>query len=351
MDSKSIINSNTSTSSDLSKSKTPSTKIKAASAPIVPSSSVGEVKQQTSAPCYFHSLKENDAPPFQKPGVEPKPKLIIGSIFNEQTVVEMIAAADADKEYGLKKYLAEILVEQKITRNHDLSEKNFLISLLRETIDYAAQRDFDAFKLSVLLTIYLDSHCYFKWYYWQSPIAVWNYFKEIMIRHTIEDRDIVSADRIGGRRIDATSAAGEMEIRPRTVIVRLARRSLRDDLINGARVRRGATTADLNMAGAPRRFYVNERLTKLNRLLFRRARDAGQRAGWKYVWTRHGRILARRGPGDKDSPTGQEVFEPEECYDIITHFHTVYLSNLPLIHILTFGAYRLKLLWPYKPKA
>ncbi|XP_026737861.1 uncharacterized protein LOC113501067 [Trichoplusia ni] len=213
-------------------------KIKAASAPVIPILSEDAlIKTQISAPSYLHSLKENDAPPFKKPGVEPKPHLLIGSIMTEDDVVAMIAASDADTIHGLSKFIGSFLIEKKIITNYNVSERNFLISLLSETIDYAAQRDFNAFKLSVLLTIYLDAHIYFKWYYWQSPTSVWKYFKENMIRHTIED-----------------------------------------------------------------------------------------------------------------SPDGEEVFEPEDCYDIISHFHTVYLSNLPLIHIVTFGCHRLKLVWPFKLK-
>lgn len=124
----------------------------------------------------------------------------------------------------------------------------------------------------------------------------------------VEERDIISADRIGGRHIDATSASGPVENRPRPVVVRLARRSLRDDLIKGARVRRGATTADLGMPGdRRRRFYVNERLTKTNRYLFRRARESGQRLGWKFVWSNRGRILARCKPGDQASVIRNEA--------------------------------------------
>ncbi|KOB67838.1 XK-related protein, partial [Operophtera brumata] len=98
--------------------------------------------------------------------------------------------------------IGEFLVEKKIVLNYNLSEKSFLTGLLTETVDYAAQRDFSAFELACLITIYLDTHLFFKYYYWLSPAA--------------------------------------------------------------------------------------------------------------------------------DSPDGQEVFGPEECYDILTHFHAVYLSNLPL---------------------
>ncbi|CAG4972691.1 unnamed protein product [Colias eurytheme] len=213
-----------------------SDKIKAASAPIIPAVTSGDTKLtiQISAPSYLHSLKENEAPPFRKPEHEARPKLLIGTIVSESDVIEIIARANSD---CLKNSLGEFLVKKNVVPNYQLSEKNFLISFLMETIDYSAQRDFSAEKLACLMTLYISTHLYFKWYYWTPPAAVWKYFKEIMIRHTIED-----------------------------------------------------------------------------------------------------------------SPDGQEVFDPEECYDIVTHFHTVYLSNLPLIHLLTFGGFRLKLLWPFKPK-
>ncbi|XP_022821092.1 uncharacterized protein LOC111352709 [Spodoptera litura] len=215
-------------------------KMRAASAPDLPNSSDEDedevsLKPQLSAPSYFHHFRENESPPFLKPQLEPRPRILVGTIMNEEEAVAMVAAADADKENGLKRFIGNFLIEKKIVQNYAIPEKNFLISLVMEVIDYSAQRDFDAFKLAVLITIYLNSHLYFKWYYWQSPTAVWSYFKQVMIRHTVED-----------------------------------------------------------------------------------------------------------------TPDGEEVFRAQDCYDIITHFHTVYLSNMPLIHIITFGTNRLKLIWPFK---
>ncbi|XP_047032447.1 uncharacterized protein LOC124639196 [Helicoverpa zea] len=115
---------------------------------------------------------------------------------------------------------------------------------------------------------------------------------------TLEERDIVSAERVGGRQLNATSSAGPAVPRPRAIVVRLARRDVRDQLLASARVRRGATTADLDMSGPPQRFFLNERLTKTNRRLFRKARDAASLFSWRFVWTKRGRILARKGPGD-----------------------------------------------------
>lgn len=108
---------------------------------------------------------------------------------------------------------------------------------------------------------------------------------------TLDERDVVSAVRVG-----APPAAGEGH-RHRPLVVRLARRATRDALMRAARVRRTATTTDLGLPGEPQKFYVNERLTKLNRVLFAKAREQAQAHGWRWVWTREGRVLARRAEG------------------------------------------------------
>ncbi|CAH0726346.1 unnamed protein product, partial [Brenthis ino] len=159
--------------------------MKAKSAPIASllKSSTEILKTQISAPSYFHSLKENEAPPFRKPEKERIPHLLIGTIVTEEDVVEMIAAYS---DYGLNKHIGKYLINKNIVPNYNLPEKKLLVSLVMECIDYGAQRDFPVFKLACLLTIYLTTHLHFKFYYWLSPIAVWNFFKEVMIRHTVE---------------------------------------------------------------------------------------------------------------------------------------------------------------------
>lgn len=116
----------------------------------------------------------------------------------------------------------------------------------------------------------------------------------------LEAQDIVSAERVGARHINAADRApeGASAPRPRRLVVRLARRQQRDDLLHNARVRRGATSADLSLPGPAKRFFINECLTKQNRQLFRLAREAGSRCGWRYIWTKRGRILARNKPND-----------------------------------------------------
>lgn len=111
---------------------------------------------------------------------------------------------------------------------------------------------------------------------------------------TLDHKDVVSVSRIGSKRY--TLQQGENKLpRPRTITVRLARHDLRKELIKNARVRRNVTTADL---GLPQHeckpFYLNERLTKLNRFIFARARMVGRAMNWKFIWTREGKIYAKR---------------------------------------------------------
>ncbi|CAG9135409.1 unnamed protein product [Plutella xylostella] len=110
----------------------------------------------------------------------------------------------------------------------------------------------------------------------------------------LEESDVVSASRVGARRGAAETSDG-VAARPRPLVARLARRSLRDQLVNNARVRRGASTADLGLPPhADQRLYVNERLTKANRQIFGKARELARTHGWKFVWTREGHVKVRR---------------------------------------------------------
>ncbi|KAL0870239.1 hypothetical protein ABMA27_005272 [Loxostege sticticalis] len=102
---------------------------------------------------------------------------------------------------------------------------------------------------------------------------------------TLDERDVVFAERVGAPPAEAGGA------RARRVVLRLARRQLRDDLLRAARVRRGLT----GEGGA--RVFVNERLTRANRQLFRHVREECRRLQWRYTWTRRGRIFARKSDG------------------------------------------------------
>lgn len=109
----------------------------------------------------------------------------------------------------------------------------------------------------------------------------------------LDERELVSCQRVG-----AVREAGGGAVRPRPIAVRLVRRSLRDELLKAARVRRTATTDGVGVPADPTRFYVNERLTRDNRRLLFAARESARLLKWRYVWTREGRIYARKAQGE-----------------------------------------------------
>lgn len=111
----------------------------------------------------------------------------------------------------------------------------------------------------------------------------------------LEERDIASAERVGPVRRPAPDSGAAA--RPRPIAVRLTRRTSRDAVLRAARVRRGLDTDGLQLAGPARRLYLNERLTKLNRVIFLRARELAREMNYKFVWTREGKIFVRREPG------------------------------------------------------
>ncbi|XP_073955894.1 uncharacterized protein [Choristoneura fumiferana] len=128
---------------------------------------------------------------------------------------------------------------------------------------------------------------------------------------TLVEHDIVSAHRVGriletvmdsGKGVTAENAGNVLAPsatppRPRLIVVRLARRVLRDQLLKEARVRRGVTTEGIGLPGTPRPFYINERLTRVNRVLFQKTRKCKEIHGWRYAWTRDGKIYVRQRSG------------------------------------------------------
>lgn len=113
----------------------------------------------------------------------------------------------------------------------------------------------------------------------------------------LEERDIVSAERVGGITKRRAEHDRSESLRPAPIVVRMARRAQREEFLSAARVRRNTTTAGLGLASTERRLYINERLTRLNRHIFYKARTESQRANFKYVWTRDGKIFTRKEHG------------------------------------------------------
>ncbi|XP_063531452.1 uncharacterized protein LOC134742333 [Cydia strobilella] len=111
---------------------------------------------------------------------------------------------------------------------------------------------------------------------------------------SVSDIDIDYVSRGGPKRKQSSNESNQL---PRPVIVRFARRKVRDDFIAKSKIRRNLDTTDIITEGTPQKLYINERLTRENRQLFRIARERAGQANFKYCWTRGGFIYARKRDG------------------------------------------------------
>lgn len=110
---------------------------------------------------------------------------------------------------------------------------------------------------------------------------------------TIQDTDIDWTARVGPRRApDSTNKL------PRPIVVRFVRRTKRDEVFRAAKARKGLTTKDFNTGEKEHRIYINERLTKENRWLFREARRRIAEADFKFCWTHNGNVFVRKREGN-----------------------------------------------------
>lgn len=106
------------------------------------------------------------------------------------------------------------------------------------------------------------------------------------IKQPIRAADVVAVHRV--------PHADQKNTRPKNIIVKFTSRILRDNIISAARATKGLNTTMLSITGSPMPVYVNEHLTLNNKILFRQSRDAAKKNDFRYVWVKHGVILARK---------------------------------------------------------
>ena len=94
-------------------------------------------------------------------------------------------------------------------------------------------------------------------------------------------------------RLPRSQEAPRRDWRPRPIVVKLARRAKRDELIKAAKSRRTVTTENI-VAGVPTRISMYERLSKFNRGLFREARRRIGQHNFSYCWVLNGSIYVRK---------------------------------------------------------
>ncbi|XP_045498206.1 uncharacterized protein LOC123696191 [Colias croceus] len=142
---------------------------------------------------------------------------------------------------------------------------------------------------------------------------------------TLEERDIVCARRIGPKRRSITTGVSndssrlivdkDRPTRTRPITISFARRSLRDELLKNARVRRGTSTSDLGLPNHDvKRVHLHERLTHKNRVIFGKARALAKTKQWRFIWTRDGKIYARQ----SDSSNVYAIRSEEDIESVFT---------------------------------
>lgn len=104
------------------------------------------------------------------------------------------------------------------------------------------------------------------------------------IGYNIRKEDVVSVHRV-------PHAAPTNK--PKNIVAKFTTRILRDNIISAYRMKKGLSSEQLGISGTSHKVFVNEHLTLRNKQLFRKAREAANREGFKFVWTKHSTILVR----------------------------------------------------------
>lgn len=82
--------------------------------------------------------------------------------------------------------------------------------------------------------------------------------------------------------------------RPKSLVVKLRSRDLKDSILSGLRKCRGIDTTNIGLNGDPRRFFVNEHLTPMNKDLFRKTKTLAAEKAYRFVWVRNCNIFLRK---------------------------------------------------------
>lgn len=118
---------------------------------------------------------------------------------------------------------------------------------------------------------------------------------------TLVDTDIDFISRVGPRRPLAqpeTPATEVMSSGPspawsRPIVIRLIRRAKRDEFLREAKLRKNLNAKMINDTLRDQKVYINERLTRENRLLFRETRLRATQAGFRFCFIKNGCIYVR----------------------------------------------------------
>lgn len=81
--------------------------------------------------------------------------------------------------------------------------------------------------------------------------------------------------------------------RPKNIIIKVASRIMRDNILSAFRKAKGINTSQIGISGVPKTIYMNEHLTLEKKRLFRKCREAARGENYQYVWVKNATILVR----------------------------------------------------------
>lgn len=101
--------------------------------------------------------------------------------------------------------------------------------------------------------------------------------------------------------VDACHRVGQRgREKPRGIVVKFTRRSVKEDLLHKRRVKRNFNTKDIGITDRLAEvIYIGESLTQQRRRIFNAARALKKDKGFQFLWIRNGRILLRTEEGAK----------------------------------------------------
>lgn len=87
--------------------------------------------------------------------------------------------------------------------------------------------------------------------------------------------------------------------KPPIIVVSFVKRMDKFNVLKLSREKRTLNIRDIGIIdGEQSKIYINERLTSENKKILRLAKEAKTKKGYKYVWTRGGRIMIRKGDNE-----------------------------------------------------
>ncbi|XP_047025530.1 uncharacterized protein LOC124634150 [Helicoverpa zea] len=116
----------------------------------------------------------------------------------------------------------------------------------------------------------------------------------------LQDTDIDFVTRTGPRfnNNSEITSSPRQENQPRPLVVKFLRHNKRNEFLRAGKTRRNISSEKLDVPGPSRTIYINERLTKEDRQLFRAARLRAKECDYKFCWIKNGTVYIRKKEGN-----------------------------------------------------